>query len=68
MSGIDLEIEILAIRGGEVSYDNTFEVLALAQTGGGEYPPPGVFFRRQGKATAAKFGMTIPSSFLHIMC
>ena len=45
--------------------------LTRAPTGGGGYPPPRRFFVDSGKTaarSAAKFGMTIPSSFLHIMC
>ena len=41
-------------------------MLTRAPTGGGGYPPPRRFFVDNGKT--AKFGMTIPSSFLHIMC
>ena len=68
------EPEAALVTSGSVLALVTWEVpaarLTRAPTGGG-YPPPRRFFVDSGKTaarSAAKFGMPIPSSFLHIMC
>ena len=54
-----------------VTWYKTLGIFNPRTDGGGYPPPPRRFFVDRGKTTArsaAKLFMTIPSSFLHIMC